>query len=263
MSYEPKPGTVPERALQHLRTLPPGTEVMTSRLAEAIGHPPNNLLMCLETALKHGAVFRRQKDEHARSPFWWSLVDHAKKPRATLPPVALSTDDEDDAPPAAAEIKPADAFTRLATAQLGKQKPWLPIEDTPQQGANRDPSAGQSHGAGESESSAGRGMNGAPALGAAPVFPPMQASRAGPASDGSQKPNGRAHGSSTAAVRAGSDSAADESPSDEFRIALWSDGVLDIRRPGGHLTRFTKAEARAIVNYLESISLDPLREAEA
>jgi hypothetical protein len=182
-----------------------------------------------------------------------------------------------------------------------------PIElpkKTPQQGANRDASAGQSHGAGGSESLAGRGTNGAPALGAAPVFS-MQASRAGPASDGSQKPNGRAHGSSTAAVRAGSDSITprrdsqhvlkakaarpdatdreihatsspvggpmgagqpaaagptDESPSDEFRIALWSDGVLDIRRPGGHLTRFTKAEARAIVSYLESIALDPLRE---
>jgi hypothetical protein len=137
-----------------------------------------------------------------------------------------------------------------------------PIElpkKTPQQGANRDASAGQSHGAGGSESLAGRGTNGAPALGAAPVFS-MQASRAGPASDGSQKPNGRAHGSSTAPVRAGSDAAVDEAPSDQFRIALWSDGVLDIRRPGGHLTRFTRAEARAIVNYLESISLDPLRE---
>jgi hypothetical protein len=118
VTYTARPGTVAQRAIAHLESLPRGAELMTSRLAEAIGTPGENLLACLEAPLKHGAVFRRQKDTAPRAPFFWSLVDHSKKP---------------------------------------------------QQGANRDASAEQSHGAAGSDSPTGRGVDGASAVGAAPV----------------------------------------------------------------------------------------------
>lgn len=52
-----------------------------------------------------------------------------------------------------------------------------------------------------------------------------------------------------------------------MRVALWSDGTLEVLRPstfGGGFTAppivFTKAEARAIVDYLNAIDLDVLEE---
>lgn len=66
-----------------------------------------------------------------------------------------------------------DAAAALVAQQLAEQQRLaaeLAAQNTPQQGANRDASAEQSHGAEGSESPTGRGTDGAPALGAAPVF---------------------------------------------------------------------------------------------
>ena len=84
MSYTPQPGTTAFRALAYLQTLPPGAELMTSALAEAIGVAPVNLVPCLDAALKHGMVFRRQRDNHVRSPMWWSLTDHGARPKQDI-----------------------------------------------------------------------------------------------------------------------------------------------------------------------------------
>lgn len=75
--YSPAPGTTAYRVIAHMETLPAGAEVMTSALAEAIGVPANNLTPCLEAALNAGKLFRRQRDNHIRSPYWWSLTDRA------------------------------------------------------------------------------------------------------------------------------------------------------------------------------------------
>lgn len=97
-AYAPAPGTLAFRALAHLATLPAGTELMTSALAEAINAPPVNVIPCLDVALKHGLVFRRQRDNHVRSPFWWGLTDRSKEPKADLRKPALPV--ETDAQPA-------------------------------------------------------------------------------------------------------------------------------------------------------------------
>lgn len=46
----------------------------------------------------------------------------------------------------------------------------------------------------------------------------------------------------------------------ELRVALWSDGTLEVRRDPGDLVLFTRAEARAIVDYLNAIDLEVLEE---
>ena len=111
----------------------------------------------------------------------------------------------------------------------GSQKPdgGAPIpaakagRETPPKGANRAASAGQSHGAEGSASPAGRGNNVAPASGAAPAF---------------------------------------QSP----RFALWSNGVLQIERDavGGAapIVLLSPDETRALVRYLDRMSLDHLRD---
>lgn len=87
MAYEPRPGTVAFRSLAYLETLPPGAEVMTSKLAEAIGEPANNVTPCLEAARLAGRLYRRQRDDHVRSPYWWSLTDRSAEPRPPAPRV--------------------------------------------------------------------------------------------------------------------------------------------------------------------------------
>lgn len=48
-----------------------------------------------------------------------------------------------------------------------------------------------------------------------------------------------------------------------LRFALWSDGVLEIRGTpmvcGGGMVRFSREQARQLVEYLEAISLEPVR----
>lgn len=96
-SYEPRPGTVAYRVLAYLETLPKGAEVTASRLAEEIGTPADNIRPCMQPAINAGAIFVRQKDEHVRSPFWYSLTNHSAIPRAPVPQVAVP---EMDAPQA-------------------------------------------------------------------------------------------------------------------------------------------------------------------
>jgi hypothetical protein len=134
MSYEPRPGTVAWKALQHLETLPAGAEILGSALAEAIGAEPYQIQPCMLALIAAKMAYRRQKDEHLRSPWWYSLTDHSKIPRAPVQRVAL---------PSATEHTP--------------------------QGANRDASAEQSHVAEASASAAGQGANGPTARGAAPA----------------------------------------------------------------------------------------------
>lgn len=82
--YSARPGTLPFRALAHLETLPPGAELTSAKLADAVGAAPSGVLAALSAALTAGAVFKRKKDAHPRSPLFWSLVDHARSSAPAL-----------------------------------------------------------------------------------------------------------------------------------------------------------------------------------
>lgn len=243
-TYEPKPGTVAFRVLAHLQTLSRGAELMTSQIAEALRIDPNGVVPCLEPAVKAGAVFRRQRDPHPRSPLWWSLVDHSKDSRtAGLVPAADGSQ------------KP-NGGERVCPVRAGSE--------TPREGANRDVSAGQSHGAGGSASPAGRGTDGAPACGVAPVFhtPPepcsqhvLKAEAARP--DATDRECKVIVSPRVGAMGAGQP--ADAGPAEGFRCALWSNGVLQIERPyavGGaaELVLLSPDETRQLVAYLERLA---------
>lgn len=51
-----------------------------------------------------------------------------------------------------------------------------------------------------------------------------------------------------------------ERPPQGMRIALWCDGVLEVRRSADDLVLFTRDEVRQLVDYLDSISLASVRE---
>lgn len=72
--YTPRPGSVAQRAIAHLESLPTGAELSSSALAEAAGVPLNGLVPCLQSAVEAGALERRQRGGHVRSPIFWSLA---------------------------------------------------------------------------------------------------------------------------------------------------------------------------------------------
>jgi hypothetical protein len=83
VSYTPQPGTIPWLVLNWLATQPPGTEVMTTPLALAIGKDPKVVFQSLQAALNAKLIFQRQKFQGVRAPYFWSLTDHSR-PRAPV-----------------------------------------------------------------------------------------------------------------------------------------------------------------------------------
>ncbi len=230
-TYTPEPGTVAYRVLAHLETLPKGAEVMTSALAEALGLEGRNVAPCLETALAKGLVFRRQRDTHVRSPFWWSLTDYSAIPKA--------------------------------------ERPVLEIPNTPPKGANRVrqvlKAEGASPDATDSEarskvmaaegsgSPTARGDNVAPASGAAPAFLQRRGPDTGAQVDGCRAPESHAGACSG---RAQQDQTSLPASPKGIRIALWSDGTLQIERAGAAPLILSRPETRALVQYLDAIARD-------
>jgi hypothetical protein len=228
MSYEPRPGSVPDRVIAHLRTLPHVAERLSSQLAAAINAPPAHVTACLDGAATAGAIFRRKKDAHIRAPVYWSLVDHSNANGSAPAP---------------------------ATQPEAAKK-------TPHEGANRAASAGQSHGAGGSESPPGRGTDGAPALGAAPVFIPTQGPQHVLKAEAA-RPDATDRGAPAYASPVGGPTGAGQAAAAApagLRIALWSDGTLQICRGAACVLQLPRDDARALVKYLDSIALDDLRE---
>lgn len=93
-SYAPRPGSWPFRAIAHLETLPPGTELTLSALAEAIGGNGATLQQFITPALDAGVIERRLKHGQLR-PYWYRLAG----PMREAEPAAPAT--EHPAPPRA------------------------------------------------------------------------------------------------------------------------------------------------------------------
>lgn len=81
-TYVPQAGTIPAKVIAHLQTLPPGAELSTAMVLEAIGQPAgwHGLTACLKTAVDHGVISKRQD---RGGWMMWGLVDPAAaKPAA-------------------------------------------------------------------------------------------------------------------------------------------------------------------------------------
>lgn len=74
--YVPQAGTIPAKVIAHFQTLPPGTELSTAMVLEAIGQPRDwhGLTSCMKTAVEHGVVSKRQD---RAGWLMWSLLDRS------------------------------------------------------------------------------------------------------------------------------------------------------------------------------------------
>lgn len=76
MTYTPRPGSTPARAIAVLKAMPPKSELTTLRLAEAAKFDPKQATPLLMTALAAGLLKRRLLDPGAwHSTTFWSLGD--------------------------------------------------------------------------------------------------------------------------------------------------------------------------------------------
>lgn len=116
-TYTPQPGTLADKALQYLRTLPPGTWVSTAVINEAIGQDPTyQLSAALSRARYTGLVTcRRAKNAHF---FEWTLGDGTPPEEAQL---SDDTDDEDRSD----GNRPATVFPSQEALQAAN--PWRPV----------------------------------------------------------------------------------------------------------------------------------------
>jgi len=70
-TYNPHPATIPYRAIQHLKSLPPDAWIASAPLAEALGTDSSTLINTLATAVKYGMVRRAKR----AGLIMWSLGD--------------------------------------------------------------------------------------------------------------------------------------------------------------------------------------------
>lgn len=185
-TYQPQPGTTAFRVLGFLESLPVGSEVMTSAIAASLGIPHKNITPCLDAAVSSGRLFKRQRDDHVRSPYWWSLTDKsggAPPPKRVL--VSVPSDNEES------------SLTSLPT-MIGEPlrgqawHPWKTAHENTPKGPNRDATGFEGRapqGADATDCEArgkvmaprgsaspnGRGGDAPPACGAGPAFLPRTA----------------------------------------------------------------------------------------
>lgn len=221
-AYTPEPGTVAFRVLAYLETLPKGTEVMTSALAEALGLEGRNVAPCLETALAKSVVFRRQRDTHVRSPFWWSLTDYSAIPKAERPVLEV---------PQVERTRRKDLKALDAGHQAGGEAAQAPHVVEPGPAAASTPTNGR--------------------------LPARTDPRRGPDTgaqvDGCRAPERHA---GPCSGRLQQDQTSLPASPNGMRIALWSDGWLELHGlsvTGAGFARLAPEQTRQLVAYLERL----------
>lgn len=106
--YQPKPGTVVYKAIEYLKTLPPGTQVDGPSLARESGVDTQDckqLSMYCTRAVKAGLIQRRQIPGLGVVR-WWSLPGHALIAVPGEDPEPVISDDDLAPRRAAPEIQP-------------------------------------------------------------------------------------------------------------------------------------------------------------
>lgn len=118
-NYIPHGGSIGGRALAHLQALPPGTELASGPLAEALGVNSSMINVCLDTAAKHHVLARDKREGR----IFWSLG-----PRAPAPDThPAEVDDKADVPDLAVKQVRVDASTAAPPIEGLAQQSWCPV----------------------------------------------------------------------------------------------------------------------------------------
>jgi hypothetical protein len=94
VSYSPQPGTVAHRAVEHIKRLPPGTEIPNAVLAEALDQPAATLPSFLKTCRDKGLLIGRRC---AQGRLHWRLAQDPAEAAAASAAFTVP-DEKGDAP---------------------------------------------------------------------------------------------------------------------------------------------------------------------
>lgn len=259
MSYDPTPGSVPFRVLAHMELLHKGSEITTGMLGTALGIDSNGLATQLGRAVEARLLFVRQKGGHEKSPKFWSLVDHSKDGHVAPPPgpqTALQRVTKVQPIAATSHSNGVDIDDVHRTRDRVVDMEYTAGQDSQQvlkaDGETRDatdresvaiasPSVG-SMGAGQvADATAAAADPPSPAIARAMKVRQLRApSRPAPVPEGVRQLT--------------------PDNADDIRIALWSDGTLEIRAFDAPTMVLRRQQARQLVDYLNAIDLDALDE---
>ena len=110
--YTTTPGTIPHRAIEFLKSQPPGAEFTTVEVGAALGIDPENFTWTMATAVRAGAVRRRFRPDNRRI-LYWSLGDGTPLDDEQLEAMSRSATKPakpaKEEPPRTTWVKPAEA----------------------------------------------------------------------------------------------------------------------------------------------------------
>ncbi len=119
MTYQTTPGTIPHRVVEHLRTLPPGTQLTAGQLGDALDVDPSLLRKCLLVPVMRGMIATVQSPADKRRLLYslgygvtGKLADAPSKPAGVAPSVFA-------VPPASAPEAKADHTDDSAKMPFG------------------------------------------------------------------------------------------------------------------------------------------------
>lgn len=231
---DPVLGPNARRAIDHLRTLPPGAECSTSGLLDALpGAKLVPLLRELEAAVNAGELFRRKRETLASAPWWWSLTDHGE--RRAQP--AAAAPDLPPKPPVStwspAPFPPERRTLARAPTPVAQSAPAPATPSPAPTAAKRDEAEAEATRTQPSRRKAQRGLNGDPgrmataaaqAILSAPPAPNLSELQAA-------------------------------TPSGDLRICMWHDGTLEVWDAQHRLARFEPEQTLQLADYFGAITL--------
>lgn len=271
-AYVPQADTIGGRALAHLQKLPPGTEVPSGPLADALGVNSSMINVCLDTAAKHGVMVRDKREGR----IYWRLG-----PNAPAPDRHAADEDTADAPDLAVKQLRVDASTAAAPIDGLAQQSWCPVAQDLGDASSLDepaappppspapPPLGLGWRAPRVPVYRGEAPVAAPEPGPAAVLndaptqdddPDFQEVRRAPAPPELDTPPKGAEAAQAPVPPCGRDVATpnngdvSQGRASAFRCALWSDGSFHIELYPGNFMLLTKAETRQLVAYLERMA---------
>lgn len=246
MTYSPKPNTVAWRAIRHLESLDIGAEVTTGALGDALNVPASSLQACLQPAVDAGLLYRRQKPNSVpRSPMFWSLTDHSAGEKA--PPLSarsvfdLGAAAKPELPaPETTETPPALEPQQVLKAEAARPDATdrdAPVTTSPVGGPT---GAGQPAAAGPADDLKSNN----------PPIGPLTAMQARVQSEATEACSG------AGAVTPERTGPAFSEPPPPIRIALWSDGCLQIEQPDRWILNLSADDTRQLVDFLDRVLTD-------
>ena len=233
MTYTLQPGTIAHLCFKHLSTIAPGGEISTAELASAIGQPSSAMLPSTQAARNHGLIRARYRDGNQRH-LWWSIGDGTP-----LEKPAVDDSEEDDGPLGKPFVQPPASMRSVF--DLAQDIPVF--TNTPPRKA-----------ATKAAQVAGKASD---AEGHAEQRPPIDAAKTDrtPTEEPLTAVQTRVQAEATEAC-SGAGAVTPEctglafSPPD-MRVAIWSDGAIQIRRGDNDVAVLSPSEAKQVVDALD------------